>query len=817
MAVLFKRKSPVTKPEAAEQQADLRPDRVTQSGQFGQNHQSPFEPEAATDSLINLAKRPHRISNPPFSSTDSSGPIEIQNMEDGDAEHVVCNETALRPVRRPAPLNSSVPLGPNLGEAAYLYASRGWSVLPLGVGSKTPLTANGVKDATTNPETVAEWWDDKRSANIGIATGRVSGIVVMDVDVKGGAPGLESLASMEEEHGTMETLRAISPSGGVHLYFRAPEGSLKNRVGLVPGIDIRGDGGYIVAPPSRVGGSSYRWVNQNSTIAEIPEWLVVEVRGNGSQRWQATTASAGTPSFANALSGTGQGGRNDLIFRMACRLRQEGIDYDHALALVRTAAGNCSPPLAEDEALRCLNNAWGYAAPVYQTDLGNSERFAARHGDKARFIIESKVWMVWNGTHWQTDAIEDLHRLVKETIRSIADEASNEADEEGQKALKNHSRRSESKSRIDAMLALAAREPGISIRKDQLDSDDYLLGVQNGLVNLRTGEHRSARPEDLITRFSHAAFDAEAQCPTWLALQHTAFAGNAEMMAYLRRMAGYCLTGAATERVFFIFYGDGGNGKTTFAEILRALLSGYAIQAEADTFMVGKGQRTVRNDIARLAEARLVTASETDEGKKLAEGLIKNLTGGDTITARFLFQEYTEFRSKFKLILLTNPLPEISGMEAAIWDRLHLVHFPVSIPMEERDLGLRDRLLSELPGILNWALAGCLEWQRVGLQPPEAVTRAKEVFRQDVDKVGMWLAERCDPAPGNRVQSSDLYADFRQWLEEQGEEWISQRHFGERLVAKGIVRGKSSTYFYEGLSLRLGPRRGALPSGSSRR
>lgn len=514
------------------------------------------------------------------------------------------------------------------------------------------------------------------------------------------------------------------------------------------------------------------------------------------------TRTGRQPASHRVLDGTSQELRTIDLFRKAYRMRLKGYDHDHVVRMALTVVAKYTPVLPEGEVLRCINNAFGYTPPTSFTDLGNAERFVTYNRGNVRYHQESRTWMAWDGFRWETDAVTAIHRLVKETIRSIADEANGVADENQQKAILSHAKNSESKTRIDAMLSLAARELGIVVKGDALDADDLLLGVQNGVIDLRTCDFRPARPEDLITKASLATYDPAATCPHWLAFLATIFAGDADMLAYLQRVVGYLLTGLTTERVFFLFYGDGANGKSTLIEVIRALLGDYALQALPETFMTSKWQRGVNNDIARMAGARFVSAAESEEGHRLAEGLVKSLTGGDTVTARFLFREYTEFRSRFKLVLTTNHRPEIRGTAPAIWDRLHLVPFPVSIPAEDRDQHLRQNLLDELSGILNWAIAGCLQWQKVGLRPPEAVSNATREYRDVEDLLDLWLDERTVPAPERRTQANQLYADFRTWLERQGEELITQRQFGERMVAKGIVRVKSNTYHYLGIELR---------------
>jgi putative DNA primase/helicase len=266
---------------------------------------------------------------------------------------------------------------------------------------------------------------------------------------------------------------------------------------------------------------------------------------------------------------------------------------------------------------------------------------------------------------------------------------------------------------LRAMVDLARSEPGIHVSPDDLDRDPWRLNVLNGTLDLRTGELEPQDPDDLITKLAPVEYDPEAKCVTWLGFLDRIMDGNQDLIDFLQRAAGYSLTGETTERVLFVLHGVGRNGKTTLLESLQAVLGEYAKVMAAEMLMARKNDGGIPNDVAALKGARLVTASEAEEGTRLGEAKVKQLTGGDTITARFLYGEFFSFRSEFKIWLATNHKPDVRGTDKAIWDRLPVVPFSVRIPDEEVDARLPQKLLdavawhprvggSGMPGLAAW-------------------------------------------------------------------------------------------------------------------
>ena len=347
------------------------------------------------------------------------------------------------------------------------------------------------------------------------------------------------------------------------------------------------------------------------------------------------------------------------------------------------------------------------------TDLGNAQRFAAQHGQNVRFCYQNGKFFVWDGTRWQADMTGKVQRKAKSTVREIYQEASQITNKKERKAIAKHAVASESNHRIKAMLSLAESEKGIPIMAEQFDADPLLFNCLNGNISLGSAKLLPHNREHLITKLAPVHYDRSATCPIWKAFLYRIMAENQRLINFVQRLVGYSLTGKVNEQILILLFGTGANGKSTFMEIIRALFGDYAQQTDFSTFLLQKYD-TIRNDLARLKGARLVSAIEVDSGRKLAEGLVKQVTGGDTITARFLHREYFEFKPNFKIWLATNHKPEIRGSDYAIWRRIKLVPFDVTIPEEEQDRQLLSKLMTELDGILTWAVEGCLKWQRNG-------------------------------------------------------------------------------------------------------
>lgn len=678
--------------------------------------------------------------------------------------------------------------------AAIRYATeRGWACFPCVPDEKKPATPNGLNDATKSPERLRSLW--RVGANVGIRTGAASGIVALDVDVKDGKSGRESLERLQHERGALPvTLINATPSGGWHLIFRHPGRTLQNSASsIADGLDVRADGGYIIGPPSTIRGGAYRWVNEDETIAEAPEWLV-ELIAVGSESKLDLNA---------VLNGVSRGARNDQGFRYACKLRADSVPLPEAQRLILEYAARCAPPLDPEEALACLASAWRYEPQLHLTDLGNAQRFVVRHATNARYVPEFKKWLTWDGSRWLFDEDGEAARLAKDTVLSIYTEAVEEKNDQRRAALGKWAAQSEGERRLKAIIELAKTESCVPTRANALDADPWLLGVVNGVLDLKSGALRVPRREDFITKRAHVESVPGARCPQWEKFLGRIFAGKTELIGFMQRAAGYSLTGSTAEQCLFLLWGSGANGKSTFVNTLRALLGDYATQASPSALMVQDRRGGPTNDIARLRGARLVAAIETEDGQRLAEALVKQLTGGDAVAARFLYQEEFEFTPTFKLWLAANHKPVVRGDDYAIWRRIHLIPFAIQIPEAERDKSLPEKLTAELPGILNWTLEGCSAWQAQGLAPPEEVRAATAEYRREMDLMQDFFDQCCVVDAQARVGASQLYDTYKQWAEDTGHRPMSQTKFGRKLTERGFEKRNTGRGIeYSGVGLR---------------
>jgi len=423
-------------------------------------------------------------------------------------------------------------------------------------------------------------------------------------------------------------------------------------------------------------------------------------------------------------------------------------------------------------------------------DIGNGQRFATQHKARVRYCNKWKKWLVYDGQRWNIDSKGEVESLAKTTARLIIDEAQCEQNDDRRAALLRHAAATFKRPKREAMLKDAASEEGIAIDPEELDTDKWLLNCSNGTLDLHTADLYPHDSQRLITKLAPVDYDPQARCPEFLKFLDSIMQGRESLIKFLQKAIGYSLTGDTREQVLLILHGAGANGKSTLLNILGEMLGTYALQTDTDTLMAKKNDGTINNDLARLCGARLVSGVETEENKRLAEVKIKQLTGGDTITARFLFQEFFEFIPQFKLFLATNHKPEIRGTDNAIWRRIRLIPFDVTFTPDQQDKGLLDKLRAELPGILAWAVQGCLEWQRDGLGIPEEVKAATDSYREEQDTLAAFIDDCCVMVPQAEVTAKDLYTTYKAWCEATGTNARTQTWMGNQLKERGFTAGR---------------------------
>jgi putative DNA primase/helicase len=417
--------------------------------------------------------------------------------------------------------------------------------------------------------------------------------------------------------------------------------------------------------------------------------------------------------------------------------------------------------------------------------------FANRNADSLRYVARFRRWFVWSGACWREDEKLGVYTIARNVCRETAVK-SNKASE--------RKRIASAKTRA-AVVSLAGEDPRLAAITDQFDADPWLLCTPDGVVNLRTGVMRAHRPEDYMTKM--AAVSPGGDCPKWKKFLKEVTGENEDLEKYLQRVGGYCLTGVTTEQELYFFYGTGRNGKSVFLRTVATILGDYHRTSSIETFTVSQTDRHP-TEVAGLRGARLVTATETEDGRRWSEARIKELTGGDKVSARFMHQDFFDFTPQFKLLFCGNHMPALRTVNQAIRRRFRRVPFTVTIAEDKVNTKLADELMEEASGILQWLVDGCLAWQSDGLKPPAAVKEATESYFESQDQFGDWLNECCVVGKTYTQTSGDLFASWKLFCEDRNELPGSKKAFGGKLEDHGFqpFKGALGARFYRGLMLR---------------
>jgi P4 family phage/plasmid primase-like protien len=754
-------------------------------------------------------------------------------------------------------------------QAALEYAARGWHVFPVPPGTKkshkSAEHSKGRKwGATIDPDEIRADWSQWPLANIGIVTGPDSGFFVIDADTMDGhgSDGLGAIKAWRAEHGDFpHTIEATTPSGGQHCYFRYPDALTiqTNSNKLAPGIDVRGAGGMVLAPPSvKPDGTVYKWSNPPGffDLADAPQWLLDRIEQAQRPKLSERTAA---PDFSAMNTPTGldevadlldyidpDAGGYDQWFKILMALHdyaggsgeglalaehwsQRGSKYKPGevvakwqtfrpgmgvgkgtiAALARDYGADLSAIARQHKGRPTIEihktvtaTSYGTPRPNAPDDLdlshdGLASDMGARSWDcDARHVASRSKWFFWTGTHWQVDERLDHMTRTRAYLRDRADEleqrAKRRAEEGDQNAAKletwakDRGRTLRHKNTVAAVESLARSNPASVAAPNDFDRDRLLLGTPGGTVDLRTGELRAAQRKDMVTKQTAIAPAPQGSTPhLWLQFLSEIFAGDSEIIAFMQRVAGYALTGMTTEHKLLFFYGTGRNGKSVFLNVLFDIWGDYARRASSATFLNSQNERHP-TDLAGLQGARLVAGSELPRGKTWDESVIKDLTGGDTMTARFMRGDFFDFEPQLTLMIAGNNQPSFRGVDEAIRARVVLVPFTVTIPPEKRDKGLPDKLRAEGPQILRWAIDGALQWQERGLDVPASVEAASAEYFDDEDTLAQFLADETEQDATAFVTSTDLHQRFVQWTEGQGLNSWTLRTLQKELKSRGF-------------------------------
>ena len=437
-------------------------------------------------------------------------------------------------------------------------------------------------------------------------------------------------------------------------------------------------------------------------------------------------------------------------------------------------------------------------------DVQNARQFADKFEGKTIYVPSSGAWHSFDGVIWKKDeagrivqdAITVAESILLESAKLTIDAAKARTDHERKAimqevaALQTRAKTLSNRAKLEAMLSLAKTDIRIAADGSKLDDDNMILAVKNGVVDLATGQFRDGRPADYCTKQVNAEYAGgsdDVDCPTWKKFLKEV-QPDPDVRAWLQRFVGYCLTGNINEQIFCIFHGYGQNGKSVFTETIKHILGSYATTAQFDTFIARQNGEGVRNDLACLDKVRLVVASEGQDGARLDESIIKQITGDEVIKARFLHKEFFEYLPKFKFILVANHKPVIQGTDLGIWRRPVLVPWTVTIPKEKRDKGLRDKLKLEQSGILAWCLEGLSKYLEFGLEDlPSIMVVAKDEYKKDSDVLGVWIEDCCILHPDATSTSNQLMESYKGWCEANGHRPLAQKGLANRLQERGIT------------------------------
>lgn len=441
------------------------------------------------------------------------------------------------------------------------------------------------------------------------------------------------------------------------------------------------------------------------------------------------------------------------------------------------------------------------------TDLGNAKRLVQKFGHDIKFIPSRKKWVSYNSKSWELDETGRIMRLAEEAVADIFLDAAAENDSAKSERMYKHAVRSESSGSLHSMVLLASSEAGMAIPANKFDNDPWKLNVANGTVDLKTGQLLPFNRADLISKNCPVEYDTNAECPIWDNFLHEILGGRLDLISFIYRYLGYSLTGSVREQKLLFCYGTGANGKSTFLNTVQYLMGTYSKQAAPELLVASKHGRHP-TEVADLLGARMVVSAEIDRGRALAEASIKQMTGGDPIKARYMKQDFFEFQPTHKLWLAANHKPIIKGNDEGIWRRVLLVPFEEKIPEERQDKELDSKLRGELPGILNRLVAGCLDWQRNGLNAPESVTAATQEYREELDLIKPFFDDRCEIGKEFSINPKNLYNAYVDWCEDSHEYPMKPRFFAMLMRERSYVQGKpskkgSSTTYRPWLGIKL--------------
>jgi len=707
-----------------------------------------------------------------------------------------------------------------IAEAARQMLKRGWHCTPLKPRDKKPIEDNWNKHLIGEDEIDSVFTPDH---NIGLLLGEPSDwIVDIDCDTP------EAVITTSYLMPDTELSFGRESTGRAHLLYRCPgaqTAKFQDPINDDTILEIRSTGGQTMVPPSiHPSGEKVTWMGKGKPkeLANVElqkaarlsaaaallakHWPKEGTRQDAALHLSGALAHAGwsledIKGFIEAVVDAAKDDEADM------RLKAVGYAIDKLQKGMPVSGWPKLAGIVGDKIVGRMREWMGISSAASdfgsgifrRTDTGNAERLVFHHGEELRYCYQLGKWLIWNGKHWEVDDSGEIYRKAKDTVRRIGAEAMQIYDETERRAMLKWAITSESRTRQRDMITLA--ESHLPVAQDQLDTDPWLLNVQNGILDLRIGKLLPHRREQMITKICPVAY-RDTTSEIWESFLKRVLP-DPEVRAFVQRAVGYSLTGDCGEEVLFFLYGTGRNGKSKFIEAIQYVMDDYASTTRPEVFMEKKHD-TIPVELAALKGVRFTSTVETGYGQRFAESLIKQITGGDEVQVRFMRQDPFTYKPQFKIWLASNNKPDIRGRDQGIWSRIMLIPFTVTIPPKERDKQLGEKLKKEGEAILAWAVKGCLAWQNEGLNPPRQVLEAVSEYQEETDRLGEFFEDCCSLNPLAKTTTRDLYSAYEMWCADNGETPVRKNTFSRMLRERGFARvriGRTSDRGWQGIKL----------------
>lgn len=599
--------------------------------------------------------------------------------------------------------------------------------------SKAPYTRHGFQDASTDREQIKQWWTTHPNALVGVPTGKITNTFVIDIDTDGEKRGQISFDKLEVED--PKTCQTITVSGGRHLIFEYPKGlpvTIDGGQLLGEGIDIRGDGGYVIWSGSTTKHGDYKYRNGYSPdevgFQPMPDKLVAHLL-------KAIKEKKKGKSIQNPLVGE----RNNTLFKEAVTLSNKCVSKELVAAHLLERNTDCVEPIGEGELEKIYESVLSYrdSALFAMTDLGNGERFAKDHKGEVIFCSDQEAWYVWNGSFWEQNYISVQQRAKQSTRDMLAEKMPSD---EMRQILTKWQKQSESANRQKAILTTASSHESLVRLSTSLDRNLCLFNAENGTLDLKRGTVKPHNKDDLLTKIANASFASNNSAPRWEAFIEEVTMGDESLASFLQKACGYMLSGERTEQIILYLVGEGANGKSVFVDVLAYVFGDYAGVVSAKA-LIDKSAGSIPSDIAAIAGKRLVTLSEFPERVPINTTTVKSITGGDKLNTRHLYKAWFEFTPQFQLLCAMNDLPQTHYADDAYFRRVRIIPFRRNFSESEMDKDLTSKLKSEADGILNWCLEGYNLYKEQGLKTTQQMNICLDLYKKNSDPVAQFVSE----------------------------------------------------------------------------